>query len=41
MLDRHMLYRLSQPRSQDVDLRMLYRPTLYRQSVPQSHTLKI
>ena len=41
MLDRHMVYRPSQPRSQDVDLHMLYRHTSYRQSVPLSHTLLI
>ena len=33
MLDSHMLYRLSQPHSQDVELHKLYRQTLYRQSV--------
>ena len=41
MLDRHMVYCPSQPRSQDVDLNKLYRHTLYRQSVPLSHTLLI
>ena len=30
MLDRHMVYRPSQPRSQDVDIHMLYHRTLDR-----------
>ena len=33
MFDRHVLFRPCQPRSQDIDLHMLYRHTLYRQSV--------
>ena len=32
ILDRHMLYHPSQPRSQDGDLHILYRHTLYRNS---------
>ena len=41
ILDRRMLYRSSQPRSQDVDLHMFYRHTLYRQSVTLPPTLWI
>ena len=41
MLDRHMLYIPSQPRSEDVDLHMLYRLTLYRQYIQLSHTVWI